>query len=63
MINFAADPTVRRDSGSLDFPEGRKFAFTILDDTDDATVENVRPVYDLLTELGFRTTKTVWPLA
>ena len=63
MINFVADPTVRRDSGSLDFPEGRKFAFTILDDTDDATVENVRPVYDLLTELGFRTTKTVWPLA
>jgi len=25
-------------------------------------VENARPVYDLLTELGFRTTKTAWPL-
>jgi hypothetical protein len=44
-------------------PGGRKFIFTILDDTDDATVENVEPVYSLLYELGFRTTKTVWPLA
>jgi hypothetical protein len=44
------------------FPGAARFAFTILDDTDDATVENVQPVYDLLTELGFRTTKTAWPL-
>lgn len=47
---------------SARFPGNAEFVFTILDDTDDATVENVRPVYDLLTELGFRTTKTVWPL-
>lgn len=46
----------------LDFPEGRKFAFTIVDDTDVATVENVRPVYRLLESLGMRTTKTVWPV-
>lgn len=44
------------------FPGGKRFVFTILDDTDDATVENVRPIYDLLHELGFRTTKTAWPL-
>lgn len=44
------------------FPGGKRFAFTILDDTDDATVENVRPVYDLLHALGMRTTKTAWPL-
>jgi hypothetical protein len=44
------------------FPEGRRFAFSILDDTDVSTLENVKPVYDLLRELGFRTTKTVWPL-
>jgi hypothetical protein len=44
------------------FPEGRRFAFTILDDTDDATLENVKPIYDLLARLGMRTTKTVWPL-
>lgn len=57
-------PTVGRSGSSDDgpFPGGRRFAFTILDDTDDATVENVRPVYDLLHELGMRTTKTVWPL-
>ena len=45
------------------FPGGRRFAFTILDDTDVATVQNVGPVYRLLDELGMRTTKTVWPLA
>ncbi len=46
----------------MQFPDGKRFAFTILDDTDDATLENVRPVYDRLKELGFRTTKTAWPL-
>lgn len=45
------------------FPGGKRFAFSILDDTDVATVENVRPLYRLLDELGMRTTKTVWPLA
>ena len=44
------------------YPGGKRFAFTILDDTDDSTVENARPVYDLLHELGIRTTKTVWPV-
>jgi len=44
----------------LRFPDGKRFAFTILDDTDYATVENIKPIYDLLTELGLRTTKTVW---
>ena len=43
------------------YADGR-FVFTILDDTDDATVENLEPIYRLLTELGMRTTKTVWPL-
>lgn len=44
----------------LEFPQGAEFAFTILDDTDDTTVTNGRPVYDLLRELDIRTTKTVW---
>jgi hypothetical protein len=44
------------------YPNGREFAFSILDDTDDATLENVGPIYELLHSLGFRTTKTVWPL-
>ncbi|MBL8984822.1 MAG: hypothetical protein JNJ80_01025 [Gemmatimonadetes bacterium] len=44
------------------FPGGARFAFTIMDDTDVATIENVGPVYRLLHQLGFRTTKTVWPV-
>lgn len=44
------------------FPNGKRFAFTILDDTDDSTVENVAPVYALLRGIGMRTTKTVWPV-
>ena len=44
------------------FPNNKKFAFTILDDTDLSTVENVGPVYRLLAELDMRTTKSVWPL-
>jgi hypothetical protein len=43
------------------YPNGARFVFTILDDTDDSTRANVEPIYDLLYELGFRTTKTVWP--
>ncbi len=42
------------------FPEGKKFAFTILDDTDDSKVDNAKPIYDFLYESGMRTTKTVW---
>lgn len=45
------------------FPSDARFAFTVVDDTDLATAENVKPVYDLLAELGMRTTKTLWPLA
>jgi glycosyltransferase involved in cell wall biosynthesis len=45
------------------FPDNKKFAFSILDDTDLSTVENVGPVYRLLEELGIHTTKSVWPLA
>jgi len=41
-------------------PAGKRFAFSILDDTDDSTLENVLPVYELLKRLGLRTTKTVW---
>jgi hypothetical protein len=46
----------------MNFPQGKRFAFTILDDTDDATLENVKPVYDALKAHGIRTTKTVWPV-
>lgn len=44
----------------MEWPGGKKFAFTIIDDTDNGTVSNLKPVYDLLNELGIKTTKTVW---
>ena len=44
----------------LQIPEGRDFIFTVFDDTDNATLLNTRPVYDLLSNLGIRTTKSVW---
>jgi hypothetical protein len=44
------------------WPEGKRFAFSIVDDTESSTVENTKPVYDLLESLGMRITKTVWPL-
>jgi len=47
----------------IEWPDGKRFAFTIVDDTEASTLENVGPVYDLLHEHGLLTTKTVWPLA
>lgn len=44
----------------MNWPNGKAFAFTIFDDTDNATVANTKPIYDLLYTLGFRTTKSVW---
>jgi hypothetical protein len=45
------------------WPDGKRFAFTMIDDTDRSNVENIGPVYDFLYENGFVTTKTVWPLS
>ena len=47
----------------IQWPEGKAFAFTVFDDTDAATVDNGRPVYEFLRDCGLRTTKSVWPLA
>ena len=44
------------------FPGGKRFAFSVFDDTDGATADNITPVYYLLAQLGMRTTKSVWPL-
>jgi hypothetical protein len=44
-------------------PPGFRFAFSVLDDTDDSTLDNVGPLYAMLREYGLRTTKTVWPVA
>ena len=42
------------------WPGNKRFAFTVVDDTDHSTVASVRPVYDYLFSHGLRTTKTVW---
>ena len=47
-------------SNNVAWPEGKQFAFTVFDDTDAATVENVGCVYDFLRDCGFRTTKSCW---
>lgn len=64
--NTKTDPTVARRAeipeSSIQWPDGRDFAFTIFDDTDASTVANSAPVYALLRDLGFRTTKSVWSL-
>jgi hypothetical protein len=44
----------------ISWPDGKQFAFTVFDDTDCATVENVGPVYAFLAECGFRTSKSCW---
>ena len=44
------------------WPDGKQFAFTIFDDTDLTTVANGKPVYDFLSEIGMRITKSVWML-
>ena len=49
-------------NNKISWPDGKLFAFSILDDTDLATVTNVSPVYSFLENLDFRTTKLVWPI-
>ncbi len=44
------------------WPGGKQFAFTFLDDTDRASLQNVRAVYELLSDLGILGTKSVWML-
>ena len=64
MATFAEVISQQRRIGEkITWPEGKRFAFTVVDDTDYATVRNTRPIYDLLLANGIRTTKTVWPLA
>jgi hypothetical protein len=49
-------------SVAIRWPEGKSFAFTIFDDPDGQTLAVGREVYALLDDLGFRTTKGVWPI-
>jgi hypothetical protein len=47
---------------SITFPDGKRFAFSIVDDTDMATLDRSKPLYDMLHQYGLRTTKTIWVL-
>jgi hypothetical protein len=51
-----------RNIRNIEWPAGRSFAFTVFDDTDRATLDNVPHVYGFLGDLGLRTTKSVWPV-
>ncbi len=42
------------------WPDGKKFAFTVFDDTDNDVIDNVQPVYKLLSQCNMRTSKSVW---
>ena len=42
------------------YPDGLNFGFSIIDDTDNTVGPDVVPIYELLFELGFKTTKTIW---
>lgn len=45
---------------AIQWPSGKRFAFTIFDDADKETVANVGAVYQFLADCGFRTTKSMW---
>lgn len=46
----------------IEWPHGKAFAFTIFDDPDLDSIANASTMYSFLTDLGFRTTKAVWPI-
>ena len=43
------------------WPENKSFAFTVFDDPDAQLLKHSREIYAFLADLGFRTTKGVWP--
>lgn len=44
----------------IKWPHGKKAAFSIIDDTDDAVFPDIQQTYSHLIAAGLRTTKTVW---
>ena len=46
----------------INWPDGKRFAFTVFDDTDHMTIQNGPLIYQYLHNLGFLTTKSVWPI-
>ena len=46
----------------IKWPNNKDFAFTVFDDTDLGTINNLEPIYSLLDDFGYKTTKSVWPV-
>ncbi len=46
----------------INWPHGKRFAFTVFDDTDHTTMQNGPGMYQYLFDLGVITTKSVWPI-
>jgi hypothetical protein len=42
------------------YPYAKNFAFTITDDPDETRLEKIKPIYELLDKLGFKTTIACW---
>jgi len=56
------DPRISMEAtNTIRWPEGKSFAFTVFDDPDSQFLKEGKIVYDFLADLGFRTTKGVWP--
>ena len=51
----------RTDLPRIEWPDGKKFAFTIFDDPDAQGYAQGRAVYSFLYDRGFLTTRGVWP--
>lgn len=47
---------------NVTWPQGKRFAFTIFDDTDWTNLTRGPDIYELLRDLGMRTTKSVWTI-
>lgn len=61
MVTFISETPHNKQSVKIRWPYGKQFAFTVFDDPDFQTYELGCPIYDFLGELGFRTTRGVFP--
>lgn len=50
-------------TSNIVYPAGKDFIFTIFDDTDVATLEYIKPIYDFLADQKIYVTKSVWSIA
>jgi hypothetical protein len=60
MFPFSKIPKKGWHGMNVAWPDGKQFAFSIFDDTDEMTLDTGRRVYGFLDQCGFRTTKSCW---